>query len=222
MALELTSITPNIHLGIFENQFNIASTCLRFQEYYESPEFKGKVFTLEEFKEWYIKNSPKGKATGKFTYYKDWNGFNLPSWVFDIFFKGEFNPLSRKEKNLLNCLEDKEKPFYFIGVHKKTEELYETLRHEVAHGLFYTKPEYKEETLDALSKFDLTEAKEELLSKGGYHPDVLLDECQAYALCNGLQVQLPESLSIKMNRLYNKHAGVEVIKKIAEISSKFS
>jgi len=54
---------------------------LRFEEYYESPRFKGRIFTFDEYRKWYVKNSPKGKKTGRFTYYSDWSGFNIPSYA---------------------------------------------------------------------------------------------------------------------------------------------
>jgi len=111
MKIGHKALAKNIHLLTFENQFDITSTLLRFQEHYESPKFKGQFFTLEEFKEWYIKNSPKGIETGEFTYYSDWNGFNIPSYVLRPFYENKFKNLSEAEKNILNIFKNKKNLF---------------------------------------------------------------------------------------------------------------
>ena len=80
--------------------YQLASTFLRFQEHYGSPRFRGRRFTLEEYMDWYA------AEYGGFTYFDDWEGFNIPSWVLSPFRNGEFDPLLRKEKKLLDvsCL----------------------------------------------------------------------------------------------------------------------
>jgi hypothetical protein len=98
MQIDHQILVDRIHLLTFDNQIDLTSTFLRFQEHYESPFFKGKYFTLDEFKEWYIKTSPNGKKSGKFTYYTDWGGFNIPSYILKPFYNGAFNPLSENEK----------------------------------------------------------------------------------------------------------------------------
>ena len=101
--MKVKEIIKNIFHISFSTQHELASTFLRFQEYYESPKFRGKIFSFYEYKKWYTANSPKGKKTGKFTYYKDWGGFNIPSYVLKPFYQGKFNPLSNKEKKFLRA-----------------------------------------------------------------------------------------------------------------------
>ena len=62
-----------IHLK-FKRKKDLTQTMLRFQEHFESPKFRNKFFSLEEFKAWYITTTPNNK----FTYYSDWSGFNFP------------------------------------------------------------------------------------------------------------------------------------------------
>ncbi len=50
----------------FDNATRMAATMMRFQEYYESPEFAGKYFTREEFVAWYAQH--KAGAS----YVQDW------------------------------------------------------------------------------------------------------------------------------------------------------
>ncbi len=129
MDIKHERLTPRIHLLTFPTQIEIASTFLRFQEHYESQEFKGKIFSLEEFKRWYVQNSPKGKASGEFTYYQDWAGFNIPSYVLSPFYRGEFDPLSEQEAVILRMFRNEQEPFYIIGIHAQARKLEALLRH---------------------------------------------------------------------------------------------
>jgi len=207
MNIQLRSLTERIHLVTFDSQREVASTFLRFQEHYESPEFRGKVFSLGEYKKWYIENSPMGKKTGEFTYCYDWAGFNVPSYVFISFRKGDFDPLSRKEKKLLNILEDKPEPFYVIGSFRGIG--YKgVVKHELAHGLFYTDEEYREEIMNVLKKFDLSKVKDNLRALASYHEDVLDDECHAYCAggYNSTSRMMPTEMRKKIREIYKKHA----------------
>lgn len=180
--MKIEEIVENVFNVNFDTQEELASTFLRFQEHFESPEFKGKVFTLEKFKEWYIANSPEGKATGRFTYYEDWGGFNIPSPILKPFYEGLFNPVSENENKILDAFKDKkDKNFYIIGTFGNQAYL---LRHETAHGLFYTNKDYKREVLNELDKLDTkTRNKiDDILKEMGYHSDVLADESHAYLI----------------------------------------
>jgi hypothetical protein len=208
--MELTTVAPKVYLLTFDTQKDVTSTFLRFQEYYESPEFAGKVFTLDEYKEWYVKNSPNGIKTGEFTYYSDWSGFNIPSTILQPFYEGKFHPLSEAEQRILDLFRDKEHPFYIIGVHKESKSFEKLLRHETAHGLFFTNPEYKKEALDIISKYDTTEVRKDLLASGGYGENVLDDEVHAYSISGGksLGTNIPEALCVEMNELFEKYTRV--------------
>ena len=160
----------------------MCATFLRFQEFYESPEFAGKVFSIEEFIPWYTANSPKGKATGKFTYYTDWKGFNIPSHILEPFYKGAFNPLSEKEAALLHLFKPQQSnDFYIIGTCDLSTA--ETLTHEIAHGLFYTNPDYRRRALEIVRNANPMASKrteEWFTSKAGYGQHVWDDEKHAY------------------------------------------
>jgi hypothetical protein len=198
--VEKINVLENIALLVFENQFELTSTFLRFQEHYESPEFRGKIFTLDEYKDWYTKQK------GKFSYYTDWNGFNIPSYVLTPFVEGKFNPLSNKELHLINLLKEAKDPFYIIGIHKELESSRKSqnLKHEVAHGLFYTNPEYKRNIQKILSEYDLTDLKQWLKSTGGYHDEVLDDECHAYSLTVNakLPISVPPELCKSLENIF--------------------
>jgi hypothetical protein len=189
-------VAPNIYLISFDDSENMCKTLLRFAEHYESPKFRNKIFTLKEFKAWY-----KTTRNGKFTYYKDWAGFNVPSYVFTPFKQKKFSHLTQKEKLFLNLIHNLKEPFYII-VAKKNSSI--TIQHEMAHALFYLNKKYRSKAIKILSTYDMKEINEELLSNG-YCKEVLLDEANAYASggCEWL-IKAP-NLSKKLKALFNKY-----------------
>jgi hypothetical protein len=135
-------IGDRIFLVRFETQYALASSFLRFQEHYESSRFRNRVFSLEQFMDWYAARS------GAFTYYEDWSGFNVPSTAFAPFYQGRFDPLLEKEKRLLRLFERESTPFYVIGVAAD-----QGLTHELAHALFFTRPAYRRAVRDAMRPY---------------------------------------------------------------------
>lgn len=69
----LSEVEKDIYVLTFKNPREMAYTFLRFQEYYESPEFQGEIFTIKQYRRWYVGQS----KTKNFSYYKDWGGFNM-------------------------------------------------------------------------------------------------------------------------------------------------
>ena len=209
----LTELAGEIYSVKYPTRRSLASTFLRFQEFYESPKFRRKIFTLAEYKKWYIANSPGGKKTGKFTYYQDWGGFNIPSYVLKPFYQDKFDPLSSKEKKFLELFKDKKGKFYIIGTFGKVSE--KLLRHEIAHGLFYTNSAYKNGVLKILRNVDkkiMLKINNYLSSSGGYHPDVWVDETHAHLLSNlgelektGVNVSKLKEVNKNLNSLLDKY-----------------
>lgn len=183
-ALQVRELLEDILEVHADDPRDLAATFLRFQEHYESPEFRGKIFTLEEYKRWYIAHSPRGQATGEFTYAEDWEGFNIPSEILEPFYEGKFDPLSEREKTFLKLFEERRKKlFYIIGTSGEAD--IRTRKHEIAHGLFYTQPEYRKEVLsilNGLSSETRGKIQELVIRSDEYHPSVFNDETHAYLL----------------------------------------
>lgn len=169
-------IVPNVFLVNFKSSEEAAKTFLRFQEHYESPKFRNKIFTLQEYMNWYIKRSGRKE----FSYYTDWSGFNIPSYVLMPFYQGRFSNLTQQELRLLELFEKNVGQFYIIGcAHEEAK----TLKHEIMHGLYYTNPKYRTEVDRILYKVNCKPVHKVLLDLG-YHEEVLHDETHAWLVTN--------------------------------------
>lgn len=192
-------LANGIFLLRFETQYALASTFLRFQEHYESSRFRNRVFTLEQFMDWYA------KQFGAFTYYEDWAGFNIPSTALAAFSGGEFDPLLRKEQQLLALFRNERRPFYIIGIAAEAD-----LTHELAHALYFTRPAYKQAVRSAMRGYD-TSAFAKRLAAMGYHRSVLADEVHAYLVSapttRGLIPRRLLPLRKQLSAIYQRHAA---------------
>jgi hypothetical protein len=204
----LKEISEGILWLNFENSKKMCSTFLRFQEHYESPEYSGKYFSLDEFRKWYMEEDDE-----EFTYYEDWGGFNIPSWVLDPFLEGKFNPLSREEEWFLSLFRERKQhdnKFYIIGTWGKPGEE-EALKHETAHGLFYVNPSYKKEVQEALkelSKKSFGKIKAALAPD--YSDNSMEDEIHAYTMeeLSTLDVEVTEDVekvSTKVGEIHDRY-----------------
>lgn len=176
----LSQILKNIYWLEFDSSQQMAETFLRFQEHYESPEFAGKFFSLDEFKVWYQDGEKE------FTYYEDWSGFNIPSKILAPFREGKFGKLSEQEQQLLSLFENLAEPFYIIGTAKcedPTPEDVLVLPHEIAHGLYTTCPAYNDEVKSVLVTMSL-ETYQDLHTwlSPDYAETSIFDEMHAYLL----------------------------------------
>lgn len=202
--------TPPIYLIESSNRRDLAETFMRFQEYYESPEFKGRVFTVEEFAHWYA------SKYGAFTYSRDWYGFNIPSKVLEPFRQGQFNPLTAKEKKLLDLCKNATGDFYVIGVTPSAEYFDETVKHEFVHGAFHVNEDYRKEVVSCVKENSIREI-DKGLGKMGYHPDVFADETNAYVLVepetiSGIVTKRnTQKLRTRLDTIFKKHFGFSVL-----------
>lgn len=180
----LKQVKPNIFLLSFEKQYDLAMTFLRYQEFYESPspKFRNKTWELVDFMEWYSAEY----GDGAFTYPKDWSGFNIPSRIIEkVLGEGAGIPDYNKYDELMAGVFDKlynnEKirNFYLIGIFGDGKNVIE---HEIAHGLFYTNAEYREEMKKLVRSLPekIRTKIFNVLKEKGYTSNVHIDECQAY------------------------------------------
>jgi hypothetical protein len=166
-------IAKSIYLLRFKTQYELAATFLRVQEHYESPRFHGRIFSLEQFMDWYAKRH------GNFTYYQDWAGFNVPSTALRPFYEGRFDPLSEKEKALLRLFKGLRRRFYVIGIYDSGAK--GSFTHEVAHALFFIDDRYRKAVRKAMRRYDTSKLAKRI-ADAGYASHVIPDETQAYII----------------------------------------
>lgn len=199
---EVREIHPKIFAVKIKDKYERGMLFCRYQEFYESPykEIRGKHFTLEQFMSLYRSKTKKDT----FTYPYDWTGYNIPSSVL----LQSFSVLKNRNhyddimKNIfLHCHRIAKSKWYLLGVDNFSSDI---LKHELAHGLYYTNDQYKKEmkdNLDSLYKSDYSYMKKALI-KMGYRDDgeIIDDEIQAY-LSTGIIRELNNG---RTNRYTNK------------------
>jgi len=175
-------LADSIYWAEFEDPYNMNMSFFRFQEFYESPlaDVKGLNVSYLDMMEKYSKNSEKGS----FTYASDWGGFNLPSSMIDKVLSNGIKDHNRYDYVILSIhsmiRSDTDKPYYLLGSARGADIGY--IKHEIAHGLYYTVPKYKAAMLANLNRVDeslLDRVYQEIFTSD-YAVDVLEDEAQAY------------------------------------------
>ncbi len=192
MTLEVEEIADSVFHIIAETQYDVTSTFMRVQEFYESPfpEIRGHFFTHEQYMDMCAhKNDRSGSDEIVFSYFEDWAGFNVPGNIFNKWVtKFSKKGLWEKEQDLVDLvydsLEKKTNKFYVIGTYIDCES--KTIDHELSHAWFYLDPEYKRTMLKLFRKLPVY-AKKQLkryLDSDGYTPEVFDDEIIAYLSTN--------------------------------------
>lgn len=204
LEYKLSEVKPRIFFLNFKDTYDMCMTFLRYQEFYESPnpKFRGKPFDLFEFMRWYSKKY----GEGGFTYARDWAGFNIPGevvvklWVPGILNRTIYDyEMKMVYDKCLSIYPDGK--FYLIGaVGKKW-----AMRHEIAHGFYYTQPLYKQEMdihVKALSKL-FRKKMNVALKNIGYTTHVYVDETQAY-----MSTGVPEKFNLNTKKLCDPFIAV--------------
>lgn len=228
---KLKEVRPKIFLVTFKQQYDLCMTFVRWQEYYESGSKKirnKKVDFFQMMKEYSLR---MGK--NKFTYTRDWYGFNLPSWVFDqidpVYGSDTFgweglshtpydNIMADIVRSVREQVEEKynSKDFYLIGVAKKYyekwDEVKSIIKHEMSHGFFYLNPVYEAEMRALVDKIPKKKLKKfhKALKTLGYCKEVYVDEIVAY-MATGLTEEMSfmessKSLRKKFRKVYKSYA----------------
>jgi hypothetical protein len=195
----LHKITDKLYCVEMPCGYDLAMLFLRYQEYYESPNpnVKGKAFDLFEYMRWYATTNTRryNKDSYKsFSYPIDFCGFNIPSYaITDTLINNEYSGHLNIYDDLMyeiyyritqdmgiNQHSDPNNKFYLIGTQKMRSS---TMKHEIAHGLFYLNDTYREKCLMLINEHldkDQIKAFKKILKEYHYSADVMLDEIQAY------------------------------------------
>lgn len=184
---------PGIVHVVFDTQYELTSTFMRLQEYYESPydNIRGKYFTTEKYMDTYAKHN------GNFTYYTDWQGFNVPGNIVKQFF-AEFGDLLDKEELLDELIlenTDGSEDFYVLGTFVDGES--HVMSHELCHAFWYLDEDFKTASLSLMSEIDVVTRQhtEQYLIGMGYGTNVIEDEMNAYLSTSSMVYITEEVLS---------------------------
>ncbi len=209
--MDCKEILPDLYELVCDTQQELASTFMRFQEHFESPIFKDKIFTREEFISWYTKNSPESKKQGKFSYYDEWESFNIPARILEPFYEGKFDPLTEQEIELLERFrKNRGKDFYIIGTFKGCDQSFRD--HEISHGLYYLNNSYREDIREAMKTINptiLRRISNYLSLQAAYHDTVMEDETHAYLIA--LDKLLTEDAKISVEELKGPHKRLRMV-----------
>ncbi|MBI4458120.1 hypothetical protein HY633_04110 [Candidatus Uhrbacteria bacterium] len=182
----------------FPNSAFMAATVGRMHVYGDRPSFSGS-FDFEDLLDWDIRKHGKVEMF-------DWVGFMLSSEDLKPFFRGDMDPLGRKEAAVVRALRKLPEPYWVIFCAKGDNE---TLRHEFVHCVFGAFPEYKKEVVAFLKTLRLKRARKRLRAMG-YVRGLHFDELNAYVL-TGLVDDL-RGLGLArarrtLERIFRKHFG---------------
>lgn len=172
----------NIFILNFDTQYDLCSTFIRLQEFCESPysEICGHYFTLEDYMDIYAKNNKN-----KFTYFEDWNGFNITSKQLKVFLEFFDGKLSKKEQifQFFNHVVKLDQ-FSILATHKKSYN--SVIKHELAHAYFFLYRDYNDKIYEMISNMNLEKKKylEKKIREIGYANNTIFDEMQAYLSTN--------------------------------------
>jgi hypothetical protein len=222
LSFTSTQIKPwNIFHLKYKTNHDVSMSFLRIQEYYESPNsnFRGKVFSLEEYMDWYCR---KQSDDGAFSYMIDYVGFNVPGNVVHQFFTDYTNSdmmssrFRKGEHELYAFLVQngllERKDFYLIAT--KQQARTSTITHEIRHGMFYLIPEYREEILKVIRFYKLKSFKKQL-RKMGYGSSTMEDEIHAYTLTGLSPIRTSHEIiemRKKLKRIEQKYLGLSLTK----------
>jgi hypothetical protein len=218
----LYEIKPNIYAVVVKDDYDRAMLFCRYQEFYESPfeEIKGKYFSLEYFMRLYKQK----RKSNVFTYPKDWAGYNLPSQIIEnaraVFcndtdgYNLMMNDIHAAVLNHRIKMGIESDKYYLIGTDNLKSSV---LKHEVAHGFYYTKQEYKTEVDSVVRTIPIKDykyLKKKLISYGYADDDVIIyDEIQAFLSTERTEralkfLHLPQHNVLK--KIFKKHYNIGV------------
>jgi hypothetical protein len=196
--IKLFEVYPNIFAIVIKDDKLRSRVFLRYQEFYESDSdsFRGKSFKWED----YIKFYKEKTKNDYFSYHEDFAGYNIPCDTIEAC-KAKIPDLNIYDMIMFSITDTIKKivgsqPYYLIGIDQDTGGDPSLIFHEVAHGLWFSDPEFKKQMTKAINEMD-DNVKSKMIEKikdFGYGDNVYMDELQAY---------LATGLSGSMNRIKN-------------------
>ncbi len=179
-SVTINEVIPGVLHLLFNSRMDLTLSLCRIEEFYESPypNINRQVFTFEEFIETY------GQTDGTVSYFGEWEGFNVPKDVIDLFFTLYKNQLTKREQQIYEMW-TKEGSTYKYLVATEIGSDPSTIHHEVAHARWSLEPEYRARSLSVIEWIPediLVKLKSHLIEHEypGTNDELLNDEVHAY------------------------------------------
>jgi hypothetical protein len=177
--IELFEMYPKIFAVVIKNDKLRARVFMRYQEFYESDSdsFRGKGFKWQDYTKFY-KEKTKNDI---FTYHEDWAGYNIPCDSIE---------------SCISMIPD------IIGIDQSTGDDPSLIFHEVAHGLWFSTPSYRNKQFSNIENMNQSVRNQvaKKITGMGYAEKVVDDEIQAY-LSTGIGDNMKRIKDIKQAQI---------------------
>jgi hypothetical protein len=213
--IKLFEVYPKIFAVVIKDDKLRSRVFLRYQEFYESDSdsFRGKSFKWND----YIKFYKDKTKRDYFSYHEDYAGYNVPCDTIEAC-KAKIPDLNIYDMIMFSVTDTIKKlvgdsPYYLIGIDQDNGDDPSLIFHEVAHGLWFSDPDYKNKMTEQINSMD-PKVKDKMIDKikaYGYGDNVYMDELQAYMATGlGSEMRLIKNIKPEMvpfNNIFMKYAS---------------
>ena len=202
--IELFEMYPKIFAVVIKDSRLRARVFMRYQEFYESDSdsFRGKGFKWKDYTKYY-KEKTKNDI---FTYHEDWAGYNIPCDSIESCIKlipdlNFYDLIMFSIVDTIRTIVGSDN-YYLIGVDQSNGDDLSLVYHEIAHGLWFSTPSYKNKQMSNI--MNMNERVRYSIAKKitgmGYGENVIDDEIQAY-LSTGIGDDMKRIKDIKASQI---------------------
>ena len=202
--IELFEMYPKIFAVVIKDSRLRARVFMRYQEFYESDSdsFRGKGFKWKDYTKYY-KEKTKNDI---FTYHEDWAGYNIPCDSIESCIKlipdlNFYDLIMFSIVDTIRTIVGSDN-YYLIGVDQSNGDDLSLVYHEIAHGLWFSTPSYKNKQMSNI--MNMNERVRHSIAKKitgmGYGENVIDDEIQAY-LSTGIGDDMKRIKDIKASQI---------------------
>lgn len=213
--IKLFEVYPKIFAVVIKDDKLRSRVFLRYQEFYESDSdsFRGKSFKWND----YIKFYKEKTKRDYFSYHEDYAGYNVPCDTIEAC-KAKIPDLNIYDMIMFSVTDTIKKlvgdsPYYLIGIDQDNGDDPSLIFHEVAHGLWFSDPDYKNKMTEQINNMD-PKVKDKMIDKikaYGYGDNVYMDELQAYMATGlGSEMRLIKNIKPEMvpfNNIFMKYTN---------------
>jgi len=202
--IELFEMYPKIFAVVIKDNRLRARVFMRYQEFYESDSdsFRGKGFKWKD----YTKHYKEKTKNDIFTYHEDWAGYNIPCDSIESCIKliPDLNFYDLIMFSIVDTIRNiiGGDNYYLIGIDQSNGDDLSLVYHEIAHGLWFSTPSYKNKQMSNIMNMNerVRHSVAKKITGMGYGENVVDDEIQAY-LSTGIGDDMTRIKDIKATQI---------------------